>query len=418
MNKSMKILFATFLILVSPLLFGQHLTGDAQRLSRLQGELTRLETTLSEQQLLSSQLARKAAESAAINNRAAENLKNNSSDRQSAKSARKSARHAQKDAANASKADARVLVLQNQVQQIKSQIAALKPYQAVDPKQPAGPRAVPADSTNTTARPFTGSVAEKVVEATYKAYPQQPGQPSIIINNIITPPAYPQHPGASPVSENQAIPEPSNGSKKIGDQSRAGVTGPALAPLPNSFGLKPSIRSGVWIVPVAGLHASNFRADFKDSKATGRTGWNAGLDFRIHIRRFFIQPGVHYLNSSLDLTSKDSLAQAPVLSGPRMQSLKVPLMMGVYLTRAQHAFFKINVKGGVSGNYLLAAERNQHKQFSRDNLQTCSYGLLAGIGLEFGIIALDLSHQWGMTKVFKDNNTKNNILTLTLGLRL
>ena len=147
-------------------------------------------------------------------------------------------------------------------------------------------------------------------------------------------------------------------------------------------------------------------------------GWNAGIDFRIRAKRFFIQPGVHYFNSSIELTSKDSLSDAPLLSGPRLHSIKVPVLLGVYLTRANSGFFKLNVKGGASGNYLLAVDKNDSKEFEKDNLETYTYGLNAGLGLEFGLLTLDLSHEWGISSVLKNSNAKNNLLRVTIGIKL
>jgi hypothetical protein len=169
---------------------------------------------------------------------------------------------------------------------------------------------------------------------------------------------------------------------------------------------------------MVGVHASEFKADFSNEEATGRTGWNAGLDFRMHTRRFFVQPGVHYFNSSLRFTDSDSLSTAALLDGPRIHSLKVPLLLGLYLTKAHSGFFKFNIKGGATGNYVIAVDRDNQSQFDKDNIEEFSYGLAGGIGIEFGILTIDLSHEWGMSRFIKDSNSKNNILRATVGFKL
>src|SRR5690606_15167741 len=118
-----------------------------------------------------------------------------------------------------------------------------------------------------------------------------------------------------------------------------------------------------------------------NNEASGRSGWNAGLDFRIYMKRFFIQPGVHYFSSSLDVTNSDSLGTAPLLTGPRINSLKAPLLIGVYLTREKDAFFKVNLKAGVVGNYVISIDKNDHKTFNKNSIEDFSYGLNGGIGL-------------------------------------
>ena len=176
-------------------------------------------------------------------------------------------------------------------------------------------------------------------------------------------------------------------------------------------------NSGVWIVPQVGVHGSDFKVDFSEDEASGQAGWNAGIDFRVHANRFFIQPGVHYFNSSVDVVSKDTLSTNNFTDGPRIHSLKVPLLVGLYLTRATQSFFKFNIKGGVVGNYLIDVDKNDLPAFTKRNMEEYSYGLNGGIGLEFGPIVIDLSHEWGMSNMFKTGDQKNNILRATLGVR-
>lgn len=292
-------------------------------------------------------------------------------------------------------------------------------------------------------------IAQKVVESTYKNYPQQSGQPSIIINNIIIPSDYEKPkapaPGQNPDMVQMSAREredyedykawkrqrnaenisnadqrrfPDNREQNFKNEPQPMSSKNDKLTFKERFGERTPRNSGLWVIPVVGVHASSFKADFGDGKADGRIGWNAGLDFRIHEKRFFIQPGVHYFSSSMRISTEDSLSNAPLLSGPRIHSLKVPLLLGLYLTKANKGFFKMNVKAGATGTYVLAVDKSDKKQFDRDNIEDFSYGLNAGIGLEFGLITLDISHEWGMSTLFKDSNNKNNVLRATIGLKL
>ncbi|GGB79587.1 porin family protein [Dyadobacter sediminis] len=301
-------------------------------------------------------------------------------------------------------------------------------------------RNVPVDGGNNNAN--ANEIAQKVLESTYKNYPQQAGQPSIIINNIIVPSDYDksrmaggssqqmQPYGNSNMDDYEAFKAwqnqrrgnayagqnnmPQNTEQTQYIQSRPGER----LTFKERFGEVNARNSGLWVIPMVGVHASNFNADFKEGTADGRTGWNAGLDFRIHMKRFFIQPGAHYFSSSLRVTSEDSISSAPLLDGPRIHSLKVPVMIGLYLTKANKGFFKANIKGGIVGTYVLDVDDNNQAQFSKNNIEDYSYGLNAGLGLEFGFITLDFSHEWGMSPLFKQNDVKNNVLRATLGFKL
>ncbi|PWJ59559.1 outer membrane protein with beta-barrel domain [Dyadobacter jejuensis] len=297
-------------------------------------------------------------------------------------------------------------------------------------------------------------ITERVVETTYKNYPQQAGQPTIIINNIILPPDYQKNnqpninktqapkpdmsTGLSAAQEDEEYQawlrerryrqqefmmdsrmnennQASNFGNNFGDQQSDERKGKSLE---ERLGERPARNSGMWIIPMVGLHAQDFDTSSDNDEINGRAGWNAGLDFRIRANRFFVQPGVHYFNSSLEITEKDSVEQKSFTDGPRIHTLKVPMMVGVYLTKANSGFFKFNVKGGIVGNYLLSVDNSTQTSFSKDNLNEFYYGANAGIGLEFGFITLDVSHEWGISKFVKSSDKNNNVLRATIGFKI
>jgi len=285
-------------------------------------------------------------------------------------------------------------------------------------------------------------ITERVVEATYKNYPQQSGQPTIIINNIIVPPDYNrQSPSLQPQQntpnlttsnlrddedyqtwlrerrmQKTSVTEHVNKENRI--EKNTLEPGKKKVTFQQRFGERPLRNSGTWIIPVVGVHASVLGSDENKNNESGRTGWNAGADVRIRMKRFFVQPGLHYLNSSMALIDKDSVAHTKFFDGPRIHSLKLPFLVGVYLTKANSGFFKLNLKAGVVGNYILAVDKNSMAQFTKENIKEYSYGLNGGIGLEFGLVSLDLNYEGGITKYFVDSNTKNNMLRVTLGFKI
>jgi len=285
-------------------------------------------------------------------------------------------------------------------------------------------------------------ITEKVVESTYRNYPQQSGQPTIIINNIIVPPDYHKQQTSSPAPQNianhtsrdlrdnedyqtwlrerklQKASVAESGISEISDQQKNFNTDKKKVTFQQRFGERPARNSGTWIIPVVGVHASVLGSDENNNNESGRTGWNAGVDVRMRMKRFFIQPGLHYLNSSMALIDKDSVAHTKFFDGPRIHSLKLPFLLGIYLTKANSGFFKLNLKAGVVGNYILAVDKNNLAQFTKENIDEYSYGLNGGIGLEFGLVSLDFNYEGGITKYFKDSDTKNNMLRITLGFKI
>ena len=453
---------------------------DGQEVNKRKLELAKLENDYEAKTKEASEAAEKARVSARENQQAAARLSANAQDKKLANAAKSAARKAERDAKNARKAAdnqeklyADINSLQQKIAEQESKLsgqvaasanasapsvaAPVASAPAVVPgiEQPAPvaerqqPQA-PAQQINNpvqvgnapVSRESVKTITEQVVESTYKNYPQQAGQPNIIINNIIIPSDYEKRPAvAQAPAPGTAVSQPlamSEGERSDYEEflawkkqkntrmyqdsfeprSDAGRPEPRQGGFKERFGERQPRKSGMWVIPMVGVHASDFKADFSNNEADGRTGWNAGLDFRMHTRRFFVQPGVHYFNSSLRFTDSDSLSTAPLLDGPRIHSLKVPLLLGLYLTKANSGFFKFNIKGGATGNYVIAVDKDNQSRFDKDNIEEFSYGLAGGIGIEFGILTIDLSHEWGMSRFIKDSNSKNNVLRATVGFKL
>lgn len=363
---------------------------------------------------------------------------------------KKADRAARKAGEELAATESKIKVLQETIRAEESNPSALTAGQASSLNPGAGQPAVTyaADSSDAAVSASAGNAGtgisqqtgsqggpemiRKVVEETYKNYPQQNGQPNIIINNIIVPSDYARGGKESPDSFGLTAEEvaeyrawrsrqydsrysiPRHAAYEPDERYRRPAEGSAFR---ERFAELPKRKSGLWVIPMIGLHASSFDMDFDNNEAKGRSGWNAGLDFRAHFNRFFIQPGAHYFSSSMDLTTSDSLSNTPLTFGPRIHSIRVPVLAGLYLTRAQGAFFKFNLKGGIVGNYVLDVDKNDHG-FSTDNLERYSYGVNGGFGLEFGFVTIDLSHEWGISRFVKGSDSKNNMLRATLGFKL
>ncbi len=455
----------------------QEALAARQHLNELKARHAKLQKDIDEKKRAAEEAIAKAEENTRAATEATSRLSQNPQDKSLSSTVKKMNRESKRLDRQAQKAASDVAKVQDEIEDVEKQIVEAEQRLAVFSSAggsmdagagaPGAATADPAlsgvrkDSLSAPARAAQAEgtmpeAAQRVVEQTYKNYPQQPGQPTIIINNIIVPSDYQnRQAGAfSPASgvagyssgypaggtaRDAARPQPSEEEwreyQAYRDWLRYNGQGPRSRRYTGAyrgdeeqayrnltfkerFGELSARKSGVWVIPRVGLHAANFEADFKNNEATGRSGWNAGLDFRAHVNRLFIQPGVHYFNTSLDLTSKDSLDNVSLTSGPKIHSLKVPLLAGLYLTKARDAFLKFNIRGGIVGNYVMSVDKAADSDFRKENLETYTYGLNAGIGIELGLITIDISHEWGMNSMFKDADVKNNLLRATLGVKL
>ena len=182
-------------------------------------QLAKLQNDLEKKNKEAQDAAVKAEQSAKENQAAASRLSSNAQDKKLANQAKSSARRAERDAKAARKAadnqkstQEDIAKLQSEISEEESKIASIPAIlssgsaanssaamqtNTAAPAQPASVGAVsnPARisyGTDTARTPNASvrSITDRVIESTYKNYPQQPGQPSIIINNIIVPSDY------------------------------------------------------------------------------------------------------------------------------------------------------------------------------------------------------------------------------------
>ncbi|HEV7382603.1 MAG TPA: hypothetical protein VGN64_22560, partial [Dyadobacter sp.] len=203
---------------------------DGQELTKQKLELAKLENEYESKTKDAKEAADKASVSARENHQAAARLKGNAQDKKLANDAKSAARRAERDAKNARKAAenqeklyADITSLQQKIAEQEPRLAgqmatmsnaaapgipAAQPVAAPAPAvaQPVQPAPVGAQQTtpapvqqiNNPVQPggqpmspeSVKSITEQVVESTYRNYPQQGGQPNIIINNIIIPSDY------------------------------------------------------------------------------------------------------------------------------------------------------------------------------------------------------------------------------------
>lgn len=441
----------------------------SKKLNERRIELAKLQNDFAEKSKNVEKETAEAQTAANENQELASKLKSDPQNKDLGDQANKAARKAEKSAKSARNANEDLQKIQKDMDDLKKKIAEDESKLGVQSSQSVQSSAItsfPLTSQNmsgensgqvirrnivvdsATSNGSAQAIADKVIESTYRNYPQQSGQPTIIINNIIVPSDYERPKPAAQRNEmlqndmnnssdyeefkawqrqrmgqqgyngrqNQNYSQPAQGNEMASQQNMP-QSGDHLT-FRERFGERTPRNSGLWVIPVVGIHASDFKADLNDGEADGRIGWNAGLDLRFHAKRFFIQPGAHYFSSSMRVTSEDSISNAPLLTGPRLHSLKVPVLLGLYLTKANKGFFKMNVKAGATGTYVIAVDKSDLAQFDKDNIEEFSYGLNAGIGLEFGFITLDITHEWGMSALFKQNNVKNNVLRATIGFKL
>jgi len=175
--------------------------------------------------------------------------------------------------------------------------------------------------------------------------------------------------------------------------------------------------SQVTFNPKVGVNASGLDTKLQDFSTEARVGWNAGFDLRLGEGFFFLQPGVHYnsytarLFQNLDMNEDIRLEDETTI-----RSLKVPLNVGLRLT-GNSRFFGIHAVGGITPNYVMGVKEQPSFALSREDLNEWTFGANVGVGLDILFFTVDANYEIGLSDYFADASGKNNVFTVSLGLK-
>jgi hypothetical protein len=177
------------------------------------------------------------------------------------------------------------------------------------------------------------------------------------------------------------------------------------------------ITAQVVINPKVGFNASAIDANFKDITAEARFGWNAGVDLRVGEGIFFFKPGLHYYNFTANLFKDvNAPGDIPLKDETTIQSLKLPVNAGLRIT-GEGGLIGVNVHGGVMPSYILGVRERSLVPFLREDLKDFTLGANLGLGIDILLFTVEANYEIGLTPFFESANGKNNMLTVTAGVK-
>lgn len=154
-----------------------------------------------------------------------------------------------------------------------------------------------------------------------------------------------------------------------------------------------------------GLNVSNLYVDNVNDE-NSRIGFNAGFYGQVLATEFFaLQPELLYTTKGSENEYDGFINQNVKFN---LNYLEVPLL----------AVFKLGkvaeLHAGGYGSYLLGANIKYSgdiitgsENLDRDNFKTYDYGLVGGIGLNFGDVQVGTRYNYGLVKLAKTDNAKS-----------
>ena len=173
----------------------------------------------------------------------------------------------------------------------------------------------------------------------------------------------------------------------------------------------------VRVSPKVGFNVSAIEANIKDFSAESRTGWQAGMDFRLGDGALFLNPGLFYYSNTARLMQEiDENTNVDFTEETTINSLKAPLNVGLRLL-GDNGLVGLYVKGGISPTYVLGVKEVENFAFDINELNRLTWGANVGVGVDILFLTADLSYEKGLTDYFDGVEGRNNVLTLSVGLK-
>lgn len=178
-----------------------------------------------------------------------------------------------------------------------------------------------------------------------------------------------------------------------------------------------SLTAQITVNPKIGANVSGIDAKLGDFDAEARAGWNAGLDLRLGDGFLYLQPGAHYYSYTARLIKDlDDPNDVQLKDETTIQNLKLPVNLGLRLL-GNNDFLQIHARGGIVPTYTLGVKERSGFAFDKESLKDWTFGANVGAGVDILFLTVDLNYEIGLSDYFQNVEGKNNVLTLTAGIK-
>ncbi len=173
------------------------------------------------------------------------------------------------------------------------------------------------------------------------------------------------------------------------------------------LGLSTTMKAQVTLKPGVGINVSTWsNLDGLDTK--GKLGWQVGLS-AVFGEKLYLEPGIFYQQRSSEISSGIDIGDA--FDANDVSSIRIPVNVGVSLLGHEDSTFALRFFGGPTASIITSSPSGM-------DAKGVTWGVQAGAGVNFLMLYLDASYEWGMNKIFKDGDAKMKGFYLTAGIRL
>lgn len=165
-----------------------------------------------------------------------------------------------------------------------------------------------------------------------------------------------------------------------------------------------------------GLNFTQTKEDYADGEIDGKTGFQIGFETRFGDRLYF-SPGLYYFEhqSRINFVEIDGGPVDIPDYKVDFNGLRVPIFIGGDLIQGPN--WGLRAYTGPNASFIMSTNDGL-PGFEDDAFSDVLWGYNFGVGVDLGIITLDLSKEWRLNNVFDGDSPefKNNITYLSVGV--
>jgi hypothetical protein len=151
----------------------------------------------------------------------------------------------------------------------------------------------------------------------------------------------------------------------------------------------------VELKPAVGINFSTVSKDPQGGEAKGQVGWQIGGTVAFG-EKLYGEAGAFYAEKSTEFTSSQAASFSSFESS--IKGVRIPALVGYRLFGDQKEMLGIRIFGGGA---LFMVTSVDAPGLTKDDLESPTFGVFAGAGVDIAIVFVDLKYEWSLTDVSK-----------------
>jgi len=170
--------------------------------------------------------------------------------------------------------------------------------------------------------------------------------------------------------------------------------------------------------PQAGLSASHRTNDPSDITTSARVGYALGANLRFGSGKAYLAPGAYLERANIQTTQKDTLSSSNIDDIVGVQSIHLPLMVGVNMSdNPTGAGLGFRLFGGPTLTVVTGVQNNS-LGVEKSDFKSSHAGIMGGAGFDLSVLTVDVSYENSLGKVMENSDAKQQSLRAILGIKI